>query len=112
MNGFENLHQVAPDNPQLAREIFNPRNALGRKGGANLYRSTHKTAHEVGFSDTKHSRSLLKQELSPIVGDGRGRSGGGGRLMVDRFGDDLDPVVECHAQDQFWQLVVTIETAP
>ena len=42
-----------------------------------------------------------------------GRSGGGGYgLMVSRFGADLDPVVECHTENEFWQLVVAIETAP
>src|SRR5436190_13787069 len=41
------------------------------------------------------------------------RSGGGGYgLTVSRFGDDLDPVVECHTENEFWQLVVAIETAP
>src|ERR1700731_587918 len=41
------------------------------------------------------------------------RSGGGGYgLAVSRFGDDLDPVVECHTENEFWQLVVTIETTP
>jgi hypothetical protein len=29
-----------------------------------------------------------------------------------RFGDDLDPVVECHTKNEFWQLVVAIETTP
>ncbi|WP_247316450.1 hypothetical protein, partial [Bradyrhizobium sp. 141] len=34
------------------------------------------------------------RELSPIFGDGRSRSGGGGcGLTVGRLGDDLDPVV-------------------
>ena len=28
------------------------------------------------------------------------------------FGDDLDPVVECHTENEFWQLVVTLETTP
>jgi hypothetical protein len=32
--------------------------------------------------------------------------------MVSPFGDDLDPVVECHTENEFWQLVVAIETAP
>src|SRR5206468_8389118 len=50
-------------------------------------------------------------ELSPNFGDGRSRSGGGGcGLTVDRLGDDLDPVVECHTENEFWQLVVAIET--
>src|ERR1700730_18200409 len=42
-----------------------------------------------------------------------GRSGGGGcGLTVGRLGDDLDPVVECHTENEFWRLVVTVETAP
>jgi hypothetical protein len=42
-----------------------------------------------------------------------GRSGGGGYgLTVSRFGDDLDPIVECHTENEFWQLVVAIETTP
>src|SRR6476620_11265381 len=41
------------------------------------------------------------------------RSGGGGcGLTVGRFGDDLDPVVECHTENEFWPLVVAIETTP
>src|ERR1700682_5756916 len=53
----------------------------------------------------------LIYELSPNFGDGRGRSGGGGYgLTVGRLGDDLDPVVECHTKNEFWQLVVAIET--
>ncbi len=52
-------------------------------------------------------------ELSPNFGDGRGRSGGGGcGLTVGRLCDDLDPVVECHTENEFWQLVVAIETTP
>src|SRR5206468_4905118 len=52
-------------------------------------------------------------ELSPNFGDGRSRSGGGGYgLTVGRLGDDLDPIVECHTKNEFWQLVVAIETAP
>jgi hypothetical protein len=27
--------------------------------------------------------------------------------MVGRLGDDLDPVVECHTENEFWQLVVS-----
>jgi hypothetical protein len=30
---------------------------------------------------------------------------------VGRLGDDLDPVGECHTENEFWQLVVTVETA-
>src|SRR5260370_5334083 len=42
-----------------------------------------------------------------------GWSGGGGcGLTVSGFSDDLDPVVECHTENEFWQLVVAIETAP
>ena len=32
--------------------------------------------------------------------------------MVARLGDDLDPIAECHTENEFWQLVVTIEPAP
>ena len=32
--------------------------------------------------------------------------------MVSGFSDDLDPVVECHTENEFWQLVVAIETTP
>src|SRR5437899_5853446 len=54
-----------------------------------------------------------ERELSPNFGDGRSRSGGGGcGLTVDRLGDDLDPVVECHTENEFWQLVGAVETAP
>ncbi|MGY2933191.1 hypothetical protein ACVWZ6_002793 [Bradyrhizobium sp. GM6.1] len=53
------------------------------------------------------------EELSPIFGDGRSRSGGGGYgLTVGRLGDDLDPIIECHTDNEFWQLVVAIETTP
>ncbi|MCK1476764.1 hypothetical protein IVB27_18635 [Bradyrhizobium sp. 197] len=42
--------------------------------------------------------------LSPNFDDGRSRSGGGGYgLTVGRLGDDLDPIVECHTQNEFWQ---------
>ena len=55
----------------------------------------------------------IPAELSPNFGDGRGRSGGGGcGLTVGRLGDDLDPIVECHTENEFWQLVMAIETAP
>src|SRR5712671_3607598 len=54
-----------------------------------------------------------REELSPNFGDGRSRSGGGGcGLTVGRLGDDLDPVVECHTKNEFWQLVGAVETAP
>ena len=33
-------------------------------------------------------------------------------MTVSRFSDDLDPVVECHTENEFWQLVVAIETTP
>src|SRR5438270_5149609 len=49
-------------------------------------------------------------ELSPNFGDGLSRSGGGGLgLTVGRLGDDLDPVVECHTENELWQLVVATE---
>src|SRR3979409_2282192 len=63
----------------------------------------------------KNSPLALHQpaELSPNFGAGRSRSGGGGcGLAVGRLGDDLDPVVECHTENEFWQLVMTVETAP
>src|ERR1700687_5996355 len=48
-----------------------------------------------------------------VLGGRRGRSGGGGYgLTVGRLGDDLDPVVECHTKNEFWQLAVAIETTP
>jgi hypothetical protein len=57
--------------------------------------------------------ALRNSELSPNFGDGLSRSGGGGYgLTVSRFSDDLDPVVECHTKNEFWQLVVAIETTP
>lgn len=44
---------------------------------------------------------------------GGARSGGGGcELSGGLLLHDLQPVRELHIQDQFWQLVVTIETAP
>jgi hypothetical protein len=33
-------------------------------------------------------------------------------LTVGRLGEDLDPVVECHTKNEFWQLVMAIETTP
>jgi hypothetical protein len=35
------------------------------------------------------------------------------RFRVDnrRLGDDLDPVVECHTENEFWQLVVAVPAA-
>ena len=36
------------------------------------------------------------------------------RLWADgqSVGDDLDPVVECHTKNEFWQLVVSVEPSP
>lgn len=51
-------------------------------------------------------------ELSPDCGDGGAGYGGGYGLVVGQLGDDLDPVVECHTKNKFWQLVVAMETAP
>jgi hypothetical protein len=51
-----------------------------------------------------------REELSPNFGDGRLGSGGY-RLTVSRLGDDLDPVVECHTENEFWQRVMAIDTA-
>jgi hypothetical protein len=39
-----------------------------------------------------------------------GSGGGGYGLTVSGFSDDLDPVVECHTENEFWQLVVAIDT--
>src|SRR3954447_12618930 len=58
-------------------------------------------------------KCLDRLELSPNFGDGRSRSGGGGYgLAVGRLGDELDPIIECHTDNEFWQLVVAIETTP
>src|SRR5437660_9289226 len=66
----------------------------------------------IGMS-RKRGLIFLSSELSPNFGDGRSRSGGGGcGLTVGRLGDDLDPVVECHTEKEFWQLVGAVETAP
>src|SRR5882762_9045739 len=63
------------------------------------------------YNPYRKRRELV--ELSPNFGDGRSRSGGGGcGLTVGRLGDDLDPVVECHTENEFWQLVGAVETAP
>src|SRR5467141_1120028 len=64
-------------------------------------------------ASTQASPQWMPTELSPNFGDGRSRSGGGGcGLTVGRLGDDLDPVVECHTKNEFWQLVGAVETAP
>src|SRR5205809_771755 len=66
----------------------------------------------IGLS-RRSGASGLASELSPNFRDGRSRSGGGGcGLTVGRLGDDLDPVVECHTENEFWQLVGAVETAP
>src|SRR6266700_2206198 len=60
-----------------------------------------------------HCRTARRSELSPNFGDGRRRSGGGGcGLTVGRLGDDLNPIVECHTKNEFWQLVGAVEAAP
>src|SRR5207302_3526863 len=70
-----------------------------------------RTAQMVAQNRELYGR--IRDELSPNFGDGRGRSGGGGcGLTVGRLGDDLDPVVECHTENEFWQLVGAVETAP
>ena len=33
-------------------------------------------------------------------------------MTVGQLGDDLDPVVECHTENEFWQLVVSVEPSP
>src|ERR1700688_3152480 len=59
------------------------------------------------MDDVANDRAITKFWWRP------GRSGGGGcGLTVGRLGDDLDPVVECHTKNEFWQLVVAIETTP
>src|SRR5207245_2639784 len=64
------------------------------------------TWYVARFRDARQWNSLVNTELSPNFGDGRSRSGGGGcGLTVGRLGDDLDPVVECHTESEFWQLV-------
>jgi Arm DNA-binding domain len=70
-------------------------------------------AHLIRKSRSEKTINGYRDELSLIFGDGRGRSGGGGcGLTVGRLGDDLDPVFECHTENEFWQLVMTVETAP
>jgi hypothetical protein len=32
--------------------------------------------------------------------------------MVGRLGDDLDPVVEFHTENEFWQMIVSVEPSP
>jgi hypothetical protein len=65
------------------------------------------------FGQERDCLCPFRSELSPKVGDGRGRSGGGGcGLTVGRLRDDLDPVVECHTENEFWQLVMSVETTP
>ena len=53
-------------------------------------------------------RSEIRSGPSPIFGDGRAGQGDCG-LTVSRLGDDLDPVVECHTENEFWLLVVFVE---
>src|SRR5882724_9153945 len=55
-------------------------------------------------------RSEIRSGPSPIFGDGRAGQGDCG-LTVSRLGDDLDPVVECHTENEFWLLVVFVETS-
>src|ERR1700739_3609002 len=52
--------------------------------------------------------SSVPRELSPNVGDGRGSGGSGLNLRSD----DLDSVGELYTEDDFRQLVVTVETTP
>src|SRR5438552_13778251 len=62
---------------------------------------------------TREQSPVSWRELSPNFGDGRRRSGGGGcGLTVGRLGDDLNPIVECHTKNEFWQLVGAVEAAP
>jgi hypothetical protein len=71
------------------------------------------TERHVRTSFWQLSRLLVSTELSPNFGDGGCGSGGGGYgLTVGRLGDDLDPIVECHTKNEFWQLVLSVETTP
>lgn len=47
------------------------------------------------------------REASQIFWSRPGWSGGGAcGLTVFRFGDDLDPIAECHTKNELWQLVL------
>jgi hypothetical protein len=54
---------------------------------------------------------LTARRLRAIAKFGHGRScGGSPRLTVSLLGNDLNPIVECHTEEECWQLVVTIES--
>src|SRR5258707_265402 len=119
------LHGCATTTEAVRRAIQNSQESL--RALAKRYGINQKTVAKwkqretvadlpTGPKEAKPSRLSFpsrKRELSPNFGDGRSRSGGGGcGLTVGRLGDDLDPVVECHTENEFWQLVVSVETAP
>ena len=55
----------------------------------------------------------LQGELWLNFSDGlAGQTAAVSELAASRFGDDLDPVVECHTKNEFCQLIVAIEAAP
>ncbi|MGY4601578.1 hypothetical protein ACVWXL_009324 [Bradyrhizobium sp. GM22.5] len=81
---------------------------VGGVSDCGRYRLAHRVREQSHY---KHAD--IEMELSPNFGDGRSRSGRGGYgLAVGRLADDLDPIIECHTDNEFWQLVVAIETAP
>jgi hypothetical protein len=56
-----------------------------------------------------HLRTIAATELSQNFGDGRADWAA---EVLDRRSDDLDFIVECHTENEFWQVVVAIEAAP
>ena len=44
---------------------------------------------------------LKGHRLSPNFGDGRAGQAAAVMVEVSRFGDDLDPIVECHTENEF-----------
>jgi Transposase C of IS166 homeodomain/zinc-finger binding domain of transposase IS66 len=104
--------QPFPDHLPRERVIVPGPTACLCCGGERL-RKLGETVTETLESIPRQWKVIQHVELSPNFGDGGCRSGGGGcGLTVGRLGDDLDPVVECHTKNEFWQLVVSIETSP